>query len=256
MGGVFGDLCLEGGNRFCHWEPDIDCAWDIWCGAAEGGLLSACKAAGGPCPQGDRPFFGRRAAVIRSRLVGGLVGGGCIGRLVLMRWTLSHTFINSSLAPVILFVRQLFKRHLEQRFSTARCKLWWHVGLQCRQGPTAPTSTLEPWEDELSKDLHGFYKWVFGPIEDLNHFVYRLVVARRERERERERERVLQSWKRWLDEDLSSGPYLWLRPDLVPLAPYSICPLHQTRSGSGVQVQPALVDAQFWKAWMPLFFGR
>ena len=28
-------------HRFCHLEPDIDCACDTWCRAAEGFLLSA-----------------------------------------------------------------------------------------------------------------------------------------------------------------------------------------------------------------------
>ena len=50
-----------------------------WCRAVEVGLLSAYKAAGGPCPQGDQPFLGRGTAVIRSRLVGGRAPVGSIG---------------------------------------------------------------------------------------------------------------------------------------------------------------------------------
>ena len=46
-----------------HWagleKPNVDAAWGIWSSAAESGLLNAYKAAGGPCPQGDLPFFGR-----------------------------------------------------------------------------------------------------------------------------------------------------------------------------------------------------
>ena len=51
-----------------------------------------------------------------------------------------------------------------------------------------------------------------------------------------------------MEKDLSSRPHRWLRPDLVPPAPFLIRP-----GGSGVLVQPALVDAHFWKAWMSLF---
>ena len=45
-----------------HWacleEPNVDVAWGVWSSSAENGLLSAYKAAGGPCPQGDAPFLG------------------------------------------------------------------------------------------------------------------------------------------------------------------------------------------------------
>ena len=73
----------------------------------------------------------------------------------------------------------------------------------------------------------------------LNLFVFRVLVARKESS--------LQSWRRWLDKDLSSRPYRWLRPDFVPPSPYLI------RPPSVVLVQPALVDAHFRKAWMPFF---
>ena len=76
-------------------------------------------------------------------------------------------------------------------------------------------------------------------LMSLNLFVFRVLVARKESS--------LQSWRRWLDKDLSSRPYRWLRPDFVPPSPYLI------RPPSGVLVQPALVDAHFRKAWMPFF---
>ena len=57
----------------------------------------------------------------------------------------------------------------------------------------------------------------------------------------------MQSWRRWLDEDLSSHPYRWLRLDLVPPLPYLVCP-HQIPGGSEVLVQSALRNAHFWKA--------
>ena len=46
--------------------------------------------------------------------------------------------------------------------STARWQalmLWWAV--VCRQWPTGPVTTLEPWKDGLPQDLHGFFQWVF-----------------------------------------------------------------------------------------------
>ena len=35
----------------------------------------------------------------------------------------------------------------------------------CRQDPTGPVLTLEPWRDWLPPDLHGFYVWVFDTFE-------------------------------------------------------------------------------------------
>ena len=52
----------------------------------------------------------------------------------------------------------------------------------------------------------------------------------------------LHAWSNWIRQDLSSHPYKWLRPDVVPLAPYLVC-----------MVQPALIDAHCRKAWMPYF---
>ena len=74
-----------------------------------------------------------------------------------------------------------------------------------------------------------------------NLFVCRVLVARKESS--------LQSWRRWLEKDLSSRPYRWLRTDLSP----SLSTFDQTPGGSGVLVRPALIDAHFRKAWMSFF---
>ena len=36
----------------CHFDLDVDRAWSVWCKAAEAGLLTAYKAAGGFFPSG------------------------------------------------------------------------------------------------------------------------------------------------------------------------------------------------------------
>ena len=46
----------------------------------------------------------------------------------------------------------------------------------------------------------------------------------------------------------------WLRPDIVPPAEYLVCKIEDSPSGSGILVQPALIDAHFRKAWMPYFW--
>ena len=58
--------------------------------------------------------------------------------------------------------------------------------------------------------------------------------------------------------DLDSGgplvqPYRWLRPDLVPPAPFLQCKPRLTPGGSGVLADPAKIDEEFRKAWLPYF---
>ena len=48
-------------------------------------------------------------------------------------------------------------------------------------------------------------------------------------------------------------PYRWLRPDLVPPAPFLQCEPHRTPDGSGVLSDPNQIDAEFRKAWLPYF---
>ena len=76
-------------------------------------------------------------------------------------------FVNSSLSPVVLFrprsssVVDVLKGIRSHGFS---CAGWQALMLRwsavCRQGPTGPVQTLEPWKDWLPPDLHGFYAWV------------------------------------------------------------------------------------------------
>ena len=48
-------------------------------------------------------------------------------------------------------------------------------------------------------------------------------------------------------------PYKRLRPDLVPPAPFLQCEPHLTPGGSGVLADPARIDEEFRKAWLPYF---
>ena len=162
------------------------------------------------------------------------------------------SFVNSSLSPVVLFRRRLssvgdvFIGIRRCGFTTAR---WQALMLRWaavrRQGPAGPVLTLDPWKDWLPPDLHGFYAWVFDTLKVPDGFISQIASARRDA--------TILSWKMWLREDLSSRPYQWLRPDLVPPAPYLVCNPKQTPGLSGILVQPALIDAQFRKAWMPFF---
>ena len=54
-------------------------------------------------------------------------------------------------------------------------------------------------------------------------------------------------------EDPLVHPYRWLRSDLVPPAPFLQCELHLTPGASGVLADPARIDEEFRKAWLPYF---
>ena len=85
---------------------------------------------------------------------------------------------------------------------------------------------------------------MFDSLGLLNSFLRKVVVSRRDV--------AVRKWTRWLREDLSSRPYVWLRPDFVPPSPFFVVKDPQTQS-SRIFVEPHLVDAEFRKAWMPFF---
>ena len=62
----------------------------------------------------------------------------------------------------------------------------------------------------------------------------------------------VRKWARWLREDLSSRPYVWLRPDFVPPSPFLVVKDPQTQS-SRILVEPHLIDAEFRKCLDALF---
>ena len=67
------------------------------------------------------------------------------------------------------------------------------------------------------------------------------------------RDEAIWSWGNWLREDPLVRPYRWLRPDLVPPAPFLKCDPSLTPGGSGVLADPERIDEEFRKAWLPYF---
>ena len=82
----------------------------------------------------------------------------------------------------------------------------------------------------------------------LNEFVLKVV-------RHRQSSR-LQAWSNWIREDLTSRPCQWLRPEFVPPAPYLVCTPQDSPNGSGILVQPALIDATFVRHGCLIFVVR
>ena len=241
-------------------RSSVDDFWSIWSRSAEEGLFRAYSQAGGPTVAGSSAFLGRGLLRIRSRRLGGRAAGGTSSRRL---YRVSHGdevdvhcaqyFVNSSLSLVLLFRRRLKsvadvlegirnKGFTQSRWD-ALLRYW---GAVCRHGPCGPLSSLRPWNNCIPLDLHGFYKWVFGSLEVLNDFLRQVVVSRRDV--------GIRKWTGWLREDLSSRPYVWLRPDFVPPSPFLVVKDPPTQS-SRILVEPHLIDAELRKARM-LFFCR
>ena len=112
-------------------------------------------------------------------------------------------FVNSSLAPVVLFRRRLksvadvLKGIRSRGFTQSRWDAllgFWDA--VCRHGPCGHISSLSPWDRWIRSDLHGFYKWVFDSLGLLNDFLKQVVVSRRDI--------GIRKWTRWLREDATA----------------------------------------------------
>ena len=115
--------------------------------------------AGGPIDAESAAFLGRGLLRIRSRrLGGGAVGGRGSGRLYRssqgdeVNVHCAQYFVNSSLAPVVLFRRRLqsdadvLEGIKNQDFTQSRWDAllgYWEA--VCRHGPCGPVSSLDPW---------------------------------------------------------------------------------------------------------------
>ena len=87
--------------------------------------------------------------------------------------------------------------------------------------------------DRIASDVH----------HRLSDCIHGIVVHRRDE--------AIREWRNWLREDPLVHTYKWCRPDLVPPAPFLQCKPHLTPGGSGVLADPARIDEEFRKAWLP-----
>ena len=103
--------------------------------------------------------------------------------------------------------------------------------------------------DDLSISRHlgigAFFDIAAGVHRRLCDFIHQVVVHRRDE--------AVRGWRNWIRENPLVHPYRWLRPDLVPPAPFLQCEPHLTPDGSGVLSDPNQIDAEFRKAWLPYF---
>ena len=85
-------------------------------------------------------------------------------------------------------------------------------------------------------------------MDRITEFVRQVVVHRRDF--------AIREWRNWVLENPLVHPFRWLRPDLVPPAPFLNSDPKDAVNGSGVLVEPHAIDEHFRKASMPFFCRR
>ena len=228
---------------------DVSRAWMVWSAAAEKALADAFRFAGGPVPT---RVLGRGLVRIRTVRLGGpivrsvkrgAIRGGDVDDVSLYR--------DSSAAPV-LDLRRNLRAILDLLDSIIRSgaslakdvqllRLWDSV---VRLGSIGSVHVQEYGAARVC----GFAesrRLVAGLHGRVSAFVKGLVASRRSA--------GITAWRNWLREDPLVHPYKWLRADLVPPSPFLQCSRAVTPGGSGALADPAGIDEEFRKAWLPYF---
>ena len=155
--------------RSAFGRNSVDEFWNCWSAGAEAGLLRSYQTAGGPVTAGKRAFLGRGTLQIRRRRIGGRAAGGtgssksyCVSQGDEVDVASAQHFVNSSVAPVLLFRRRfksvadVLEGIRQNGFSQGRwdalLRRWKAV---CDQVPCGPLRSLVHW---VLPDLHKFCK--------------------------------------------------------------------------------------------------
>ena len=229
---------------------DVSQAWLVWSRAAETALADAYCFSGGPAPcQGL--VLGRGMARFRRVRLGGHKVRKVRGNAVDVHYAADvFLFRDSSISP-LLDMRRRFKAVMDVLDAMIRygISLARSVELTAQwdrilaNGPLYPV-TLGDLDMVLGVGVGEFHRIVSDVHRRLSDFVHAIVVHRRDE--------AIRGWRSWIREDPLVHPDKWLRPDLVPPAPFLQCKPHLTLGGSGVLADPAKIDDEVRKAWNSL----
>ena len=225
----------------------------LWSRAAESALLDAYRFSGGPLPSWGL-VLGKGSAMFRVVRLGGhpvRKARGDVADVHDAAGVFSYRY--ASLAP-LLDMRRSFKAVIDVLDAMIRSgiSLSRSVELTAQWDKILALGPLHPVTlDDLSFD-RGMGVGVFlhvasGVHRRLCDFIHAVVVCRRDE--------AVRGWRYWIREDPLVHPYRWLRPDLVPPAPFLQCKPDLTPGGSGVLADPARIDEEFRKAWLPYFLS-
>ena len=230
---------------------DVSKARLVWSRAAEVALVDAYRFSGGPLPSRVL-VLGRGSAVFRVVRLGGHPVRKARGN-VADEHDAADVFLyrDCSLAP-LLGMRRSFKAVMDVLDAMIRSSisLSRSVELTIQWGRILALGPLHPVIlDDLSLNpgmgIGAFYRAASGIHRRLSDFIHAVVGCRRDE--------AVRGWRNWIREDPMVHPCRWLRPDLVPLGPLLLCKPHLTPGGSGVLADPARIDEEFRKAWLPFF---
>ena len=150
--------------------------------------------------------------------------------MLLTRWRGdAHMYRDSSIAPLLDLRRRVkilvdvLGNLIRGGFTLARSlEPSPHCNCTLRAGPVHPTSA-----EDLLRGQGGGPGWFHEVAQELHcrlsEFIHRVVVMRRDE--------AIRSERGWLREDLLVRPKRWLRPDLVPPAPFLQCDSTLTPGG-------------------------
>ena len=228
---------------------DVSRAWLVWSGAVEAALADAYRFSGGPLPSRGL-VLDRRNASFRVVRFGGHKVRKARGNVVDAH-DAADVFLyrDSSIAP-LLDMRRRFNAVMDVLdamirygislsrsvvFSAQWDKIW-------AFGPLYPV-TLDDLSMIQGVGLGDFYRAVCDVHRRLTDVLHTIVDHRRDE--------AIRGWRNWVRQDPLVHPYWWLRPDLVLPAPFLQCEPHLSPGGSGVLSDPARIDEEFRKAWLP-----
>ena len=223
----------------------------VWSGAVESALADAYRFSGSPLPSMGL-VLGRGRASFRVVKLGGHKIRKARGYAADAH-DAADVFLyrDSSIAP-LLDMRRRLKAVMELLDAMIRYGVSLSRSLELSAqwdkilgiGPLFPV-TLADFEGLRGVGLGDFYHGVCGIHRRLSDFLHAIVVHRRDE--------AIRGWRNWIREDPLVHLYKWLRPDLVPPAPFLQCEPHLSPSGSGVLSDPSRIDEEFRKAWLPYF---
>ena len=230
---------------------DVSMAWTVWSRAAEAALADAYRFSGGPLPSRGL-VLGRGAALFRRVQLGGpWVRRARANAADALDAADVFLYRDLSIAP-LLDMRRRFKAVMDLLDAMIRygVSLSRSVELTAQWdqilaiGPIYPVTA-----DDLSVGrglgIGAFFDATAGIHRRFCKFIHQVVVNRRDE--------AVRGWPNWIREDPLVHPYRWLRPDLVPPAPFLQCEPCLTPGGSGVLSDPNQIDAEFRKVC--LFLG-